>query len=150
MLTVPSILRTIIPEQGTHREQLHRLCQDGHTMLNIGTTQSCCHLRTQCDFIAASSRKGIYLLIDDIRPLPDAPKIEVRKFNQRQIDTLKTVFLLGMCQHPTNPFPVRLLIRQDIPHSPKCLKQDFFLALHRLIRLLDRLGSCDFLRWLCR
>jgi hypothetical protein len=120
-LAVAAGLRRFMPEDRSHRVELHRSRPDVHPMLDVRAHDACGELRPQRDVCAALVLKGVHLLVHDIGAFADATDKETGFLEDRRVNLLQakerrhSMHLLG------HMAPVGAVGRQDVLGAANCL-----------------------------
>jgi hypothetical protein len=114
MLSVPPLLRPLVPEYGGKVIKPHRLGQVMHAMLNICTTNRGCALRTQGHRVAAAILEGIGLLLHNVGGRADGANKKAGILENRGVNTPIAIKLAQRRCLLLNVSPIALLLRQNV------------------------------------
>jgi hypothetical protein len=120
VLSIPTSLRSLVPECGTHAVYLHRLGPNVQTMLQIGAHNTRREFWAEGQLVPTSISKGVHLLVHHVRAFANALHKDGRLLKDGHIERLVTIQLSNGLDALNNVSPVRLLIRQDVPGTTRC------------------------------
>ena len=91
VLAQPAGLRPVVTENRGKVIKLYRLRQVSHTVLDESAADRSGAFRTERQAFAAFIIESVHLLINDVRPFPDAAGKKGRLFESGNVDALEAV-----------------------------------------------------------
>jgi len=114
VLPVAAALRRRIAVTRCDRVELHRLREAVHPVLNVCARDRRGRFRAKRERTAAAIRKGVHLLLHDVRSLPGRALEELGVFEHRRLDRAVAVDRAQRLGRAGDVPPERLLVRKDV------------------------------------